>query len=235
MPTYQCPKPVAGLRERVTDTDSCGIPVAETVENSRVTTNAFISFVVTPDIQTGADFTQTLADGTICVTYRSPDSLRGLNATQVICGMHQPLLDKWLATNNFVDGNGDVIGGALPSQAQQADVEDDTALQVELWQRNQSAAACGSDGACAFLRHIFPLVRNRQISGNVVNAVDGAASEVTLTAYVQETEGYEPSIDGSMSETNIATMQESGPWGWICEDTLPDSVACGFDPVASGS
>jgi len=234
--TICCPSPIRGLALRVTKTDVCGVPVADTTANSRVTTRAFVSATFTPEVEEGSEITQKRADGTICVTDKAPDQLKRLSAEIVACGLPFPLLQVTLSLNAFVDGSGNIIGGALPSRAAQAAVEANEALQLELWQFNKDPAACAGGGASPYVRNIFPLFRNRQIGGTI-NAVEGAASEITVTGIVEETAAYQPSDpnDTVMDATNITTMQASGPWGYVCEDDLPTATDCAYDAAASGS
>ncbi len=170
------------------------------------------------------------------MTDKAPDQLKRLGAEVVACGLPFPLLQISLSLNAMVDVSGNIIGGSLPSRAQQAAVEATEALQLELWQFNKDPAACAGGGASPYVRNIYPLFRNRQIGGSL-NAVEGSASEVTITGIVEETAAYEPSDpnETTMSATNITTMQQSGPWGYVCEDTLPTVADCEFDAAASGS
>jgi len=221
---------------RITEADVCGVPVAATAANSRVTTRAFVSATFTPELETGSEITQKRADGTICVTDKAPDQLKRLSAEIVACGLPFPMLQITLSLNAFVDGSGNIIGGALPSRAQQANVEANTTLQLEVWQFNKDPAACAGGGASPYVRNIFPIFRNRQIGGTI-RAIEGSASEITITGIVEETAAYQPSDanDATMTPANITTMQASGPWGYVCEDELPPVVDCAYDSPASGS
>ncbi len=232
--TICCPSPIRGLALRLTKTDECGVPVPATQANSRVTTRAFVSATFTPELEEGSEITQKRADGSICVTDKAPDQLKRLTAEIVACGLPYPMLQISLSMNAMVDGSGNIIGASLASRAAQANVEATEALQMELWQFNKDPQACAQGGASPYVRNIFPLVRNRQLSGTI-NAVEGAASEITIAAIVEETAAYLPSdpLDATMTATNIATMQQSGPWGYVCEDTLPTPTDCAFDAVGS--
>jgi len=212
----------------MTEADVCGVPVPESTPNSRVQTRAFISAEFTTELETGSEITQKRADGTICVTDKAPDQLKRLNMSLVVCGLPFPMLQLALGMNAFVDGDGNIIGGALPSRSQQAEIEANETLQIEIWQFNKDPEACagGTAGSAPYVRNIFPLVRNRQLAGSI-NIAEGVASELTIEAIVEETAGYEPSdpADPIMSiPANTTTMQTSGPWGYFCDDTLPDPI-----------
>lgn len=242
MTDYCCPNPIRGLRERVTETDLCGVPEAEGTANSRVTVRAFISAQFSFNLLTGPEITQLRADGSLCTADKSPDQLKWLDFSQVLCGYPTPMMIMWLSMNSIVDDDGNVDGAFLPSRSQQSDVEANSALQVEIWQYNKGANACDEDVSNQYLRNVFPLVTNRQLTGQV-NIAAGQGSELSLAAIVQEAPGYEPSnaqdvIFGSGSAsgtTNAATVRESGPWGYVCDDALPEAFDCGFQSTASGS
>lgn len=236
MADYCCPNPIRGLAQRWTKTNACGVPVANTEELSRVTTRSFVSAKFTTVLEDGAEIVQKRADGSLCVTDKAPDQLKRLDAEVMICGYEFPLLQIALSMNAFLDPDDptQVIGGALPSRDQQAEVEANEARQLEAWQFNKDPSACAGSSPKPYVRNIFPLFRNRQLSGDL-NMEQGKAAELMIKGIVEETAGYQPSDpdDPTMDATNIATMQASGPWGYFCEDDLPPLSVCAYDPVAS--
>jgi hypothetical protein len=238
MADYQCPNPVRGVATRWTRADLCGTPVSDAVENSRLTTRAFISATFKAELENGAEIVQKRADGSICVTDKAPDALKRLTAEVKMCGYPVPMMQLALSMNAFVDPDDPtkIIGAALASRDQQAQVEATETLQVEAWQINKDAASCSGGGGKPYVRNIFPLCRNRQISGTI-DVEQGKASELAVGMIVEEAPGYRPSddADATMNATNIATMQRSGPWGFFVEANLPTIRDCQFDPVGSGS
>jgi hypothetical protein len=129
-----------------------------------------------------------------------------------------------------------IIGAALPSIDQKAAIEATETLQVEMWQFNKNSAACAAGGA-PYVRHIFPLFRNRQISGDL-EIDQSKATVLSVKGIVEETAAYTPNdpADPIMSNaTNLATMRASGPWGYFVDSVLPAITDCAFDNYGSGS
>jgi hypothetical protein len=236
MTTYICPNPIRGLASRWTKTDICGIPQNVNIANNRVTTRAYNMAKFSLEQENGAEIIQKRADGSLCVIDKAPDQLKYLKAEVQICGYTFPLMQIALGMNGFIDPADptSIIGGALPSRAQTAAIEANSALQVEFWQLNKDPLACAS--ARPYVRHIFPLFRNRTLSGTI-DIEQGKASELTVAGIVEESAAYVPSDphDATMKNVNVATMRASGPWGFFAEAVLPTNHECAYDPVSTGS
>jgi hypothetical protein len=238
--TYECPNPVRGLASRWTRADVCGRPLPRHLYlHLRVTTRAFVMAKFSMDLEKGTEIVQKRADGSLCVSDLGPDQLKRLTAEIQMCGMPVPLQQIALSMNAIIDPANPthIIGASLASINQKAHVEATETLQVEMWQFNKNTAACAGTGSGAYVRHIFPLFRNRQISGDL-EIDQSKATVLSVKGIVEETAAYTPSdpADPIMSNaTNLATMRASGPWGYFVDSTLPTIQDCNYDTYGSGS
>lgn len=226
-----CPTPIQGLALRLTRADECGAAVAPSVENSRIQTTAYVSLSFSPSIATGSEISVTRANGLLCVAHKSPDELKWLDFTMLVCGLPFPLLEMALSMSPLLDGL-DIIGGVLPSRASSADADPKI---LEVWSLNKSSDACAPGSTTApFVQHLFPLVSNFQIGGSLDFSAD-AGSQLTITGIVEASPGFDPPYDGEWSVADVAAIQAGGPYAYKCVDVLPETSDCAYVAVGSGS
>lgn len=80
---------------------------------SYVLTNDFISLSFTAEVNEGIDIEQVGGDGTICATYRGPDTLKRVNIELAICNP-DPEASEILAGGTLLSDAGMVVGYAPP-------------------------------------------------------------------------------------------------------------------------
>ena len=228
--TICCPKSIKGLAIRVTRTDVCGVPEAETVAQSRIATNGFVSLSLSPNIETGESITVKNADGSFCIVDDEADLLRLFDLEMLLCGVPLPLLEMLLGVSVLTDG-ADTVGGVLPSKENQAN---NLPRQLEVWSRNKDAAACAPGATpVPYVQWLLPLTRNWNLGGSLDFTVSNL--EVTLTGKGEESPGFTPSVATEWSAGQILAIQNGGPLAWKCVGTLPSVDDCGYVPAASGS
>jgi len=228
--TICCPKSIKGLAIRVTRTDVCGVPEAETIAQSRIATNGFVTMTLSPNIETGEAITVKNADGSFCVVDEDPDLLRGFDLELLLCGVPTPLLEMLLGASVLTDGP-DTVGGVLPSRANQTNL---LPRQIEIWSRNKDATACAPGSSpVPYVEWLLPLTRKWNLGGSLAFSISNL--EVTLTGFAEESPGYETSVAGEWSAADILAIQSGGPLAWKCVGSLPVVDDCGYVPAASGS
>lgn len=228
--TICCPKSIKGLAIRVTRTDVCGVPEAETVAQSRIVTNGFISLSLSASVEDGEALTVKNADGSFCIVDNDPDLLRGFDLELLLCGVPTALLEMLLGAAALSTG-ANIVGGVLPSRANQA-----TALprQIEVWSKNKDADSCAPGAeAVPYVQWLLPLTRNWNLGGSVEFSISNL--ELTLTGFGEESPGFEPSVSSEWPEAHVTAIQNGGPLAWKCVNSVPTTDACGYVPAASGS
>lgn len=73
----------------------------------------FISLSFTPEYETGDEFTTKAADGTPCVTFKAPDTLKRVTISIAICNP-DPEFTEMIAGGTLLTKSGKSVGWALP-------------------------------------------------------------------------------------------------------------------------
>jgi len=106
---------ISGQVIRITKLNSDGT-LAVGASGSYVT-KSFISVSLTPEYEAGAEFIQKAADGSVCVTFKQPDTLKRVTLSVAICNPDADFTamvtggsllgnsDGWAAPSVGVDGN----------------------------------------------------------------------------------------------------------------------------------
>lgn len=150
---------VQGVALRVTQLDADG-----TLGNKSITTTKFIRVSFTPEYEAGDEVTEKAADGTICVTFKAPDTLKRCNMEIAICEPDPDitsLLGGGVLLTDAIDDS--TMGWASPQVG-----EDPTpnGVAVEVWSR---AIVDGKAAATnPYFYWIFPYVRTRQSGDRVI-------------------------------------------------------------------
>lgn len=150
---------VQGVALRVTRLNADG-----TFADTSISTSKFIRLSFTPEYEDGEEIIEKAADGTICVTFRSPDTLKRVNLEVAICDPDPDitgLLGGGLVLAGGVgEGN---LGWASPQ------VGEDPAgngVAIEVWSR---AIIDGKPAASnAYFQWIFPYAVTRQSGDRVI-------------------------------------------------------------------
>jgi hypothetical protein len=168
MPTQDYAASIQGVSIRVTRLDAAGVLM--TGPGDSYTTSAFMRLSFTPEYEEGDEITEKSANGTVCVTYKSPDTLKRITMELAICEP-DPELSALLSgglllrknTGTFNSANNQSIGWASPG------VGDDPAgngVAIEAWSwaiKNGKKA-----GSLPYFHWVFPYAKLRQSGDRVI-------------------------------------------------------------------
>jgi hypothetical protein len=162
MATQDYAASVQGVAVRITALSAAGVPL-NTGLNS-IVTSAFTRVSFTPEYEEGDEITEKGADGTTCVTFKAPDTLKRVNLEIAICEP-DPEITKLL-------GGGVLLadGSPLSSQGWAAPVTGEDPLPngvaIEVWSR------AIQDGKPAivnpYYHWVFPYVKTRASGDRVI-------------------------------------------------------------------
>lgn len=168
MATQEYAASIQGVALRITRLDAFGNPLNGPGDS--YTTPAFMRVSFTPEYEDGDEITEKAANGSVCVTYKAPDTLKRITMELAICDPDPELtnlisggllLRKNLGT--FAAQNNKSVGWAAPA------VGDDPAgngVSVEAW-----SLAIKDGKKSAILPHfhwIFPYAKLRQSGDRVI-------------------------------------------------------------------
>jgi hypothetical protein len=161
---------VQGVAIRVTRLDGSGNLLNGSSDS--YTTSAFIRTSFTPEYEEGDEITEKAADGTVCVSFKAPDTLKRVNLEIAICNP-DPELSALLSGGLMLSGPKDPsdLTGVSPEIVQgwaSAQVGEDPSgngVAVEVWSRAiQNGKPANYN---PFFRWVFPYVKTR-LSGDRV-------------------------------------------------------------------
>lgn len=168
MPTQDYAASIQGVSIRVTRLDAAGNLLNNAGDS--YTTSAFMRVSFTPEYEEGDEITEKSADGTVCVTYKAPDTLKRITMELAICEPDPELtalvsggllLRKNLGT--FAAPNRSSVGWAAPA------VGDDPAgngVALEVW---SYAIKEGRRAATLpYFHWVFPYCKLRQSGDRVI-------------------------------------------------------------------
>jgi hypothetical protein len=168
MATQDYAASIQGVSIRVTRLDAAGTLLNGPGDS--YTTSAFMRVSFTPEYEEGDEITEKAADGTVCVVYQSPDTLKRITMELAICEPDPELtqllsggllLRKNLGT--FAAPDRKSVGWAAPS------VGDDPAgngVAIETW---SFAIKEGKKSATMpYFHWVFPYVKLRQSGDRVI-------------------------------------------------------------------
>ncbi len=155
---------VQGVAIRVTELNSTGGLVSRSYSSK-----SFIRVSFTPEYEEGDEITEKNADGTVCVTFKAPDTLKRVTMEVAVCDP-DPVLSALLSGGVVLAGDPDGAGSQTraPMGWASAQVGEDPSgdgVAVEVWSR------AIVDGKPAnpnpFYHWVFPYVKTR-LSGDRV-------------------------------------------------------------------
>lgn len=168
MATQDYAASIQGVSIRVTRLDAAG-NLLNTPGDS-YTTSAFIRVSFTPEYEEGDEITEKAADGTVCVVYKSPDTLKRITMELAICEPDPELtqllsggllLRKNLGT--FAAPNRKSVGWSSPA------VGDDpaaTGVAIECW--SHAIKEGKKSATLPYFHWVFPYVKVRQSGDRVI-------------------------------------------------------------------
>jgi hypothetical protein len=171
----KCFNVVRGKRVRVTELNSCSIPVTG---GSFVVSEGFVQVEITSELEDGEEYVQKNADGKLCVNLRAPDSLKRLNVTVDWCQIDPDIIN--LITGSPLEMSGaDAVGFRI--QEGEADVR----WALELW-TGLGDTTC-DDGVVEYGYLLLPLITGSTV-GDVT--IENATATFQTTGYTEGNSGW---------------------------------------------
>ena len=218
---------VQGVAIRVTRLNIDGALVS----TESYTSKSFIRVSFTPEYEEGDEITEKNADGTVCVTFKAPDTLKRVTMEVAVCDP-DPVLSNLLSGGVVLAG----MAGAPPSMSPlgwaSAEVGEDPSgdgVAVEVWSR------AVLDGKAApvnpYFHWVFPYVKTRLSGDRVIengllaNTYEGFGVGNSLFAEGPDTAGTAtpntqwrwPDVTNRpymYARTDGIPMVERGMWDW---------------------
>jgi len=168
MATQEYAASIQGVSIRVTRLDAAGNLLNGPGDS--YTTSAFMRVSFTPEYEEGDEITEKSANGTVCVTYKSPDTLKRITMELAICEPDPELtallsggllLRKNLGTFGTPDNKS--VGWAAPG------VGDDPAgngVAIEAW--SHAIKSGKKSSTLPYFHWVFPYVKVRQSGDRVI-------------------------------------------------------------------
>lgn len=102
---------VAGMAIRVTRLDASGNLVVG--PSASYVTKKFVSLGFTPEYETGDEFTTKAADGSVCVTWKAPDTLKRVTLSIALCDP-DPEFTEMISGGTLLSAGGKSVGYKAP-------------------------------------------------------------------------------------------------------------------------
>lgn len=125
-------------------------------------TKQFISLSFTPEYETGDEFTSKAADGTPCVTFKAPDTLKRVTLSIAICNP-DPEFTEMIAGGQLLSAAGKSNGWAMPEVGVDATPN---GVAIEVWSKaviNGKLAAVNP-----YWHWVFPYTQMHQSGERVI-------------------------------------------------------------------
>jgi hypothetical protein len=164
MATQEYAASIQGVSIRVTRLDAAGNLLNGPGDS--YTTSAFMRVSFTPEYEEGDEITEKSANGTVCVTYKAPDTLKRITMELAICEPDSELsqlLSGGLLLRKTVDGVVKSVGWAAPG------VGDDPAgngVAIEAWSHAVKDGKRAS--VLPYFHWVFPYAKLRQSGDRVI-------------------------------------------------------------------
>lgn len=164
MATQDYAASIQGVSIRVTRLDASGNLL--TGAGDSYTTSAFMRVSFTPEYEEGDEITEKNANGVVCVTYKSPDTLKRITMELAICEPDPELsnlISGGLLLRKNVGGVSKSVGWAAPG------VGDDPAgygVAIEAWSHAISAGKKAT--TLPYFHWVFPYAKLRQSGDRVI-------------------------------------------------------------------
>lgn len=233
----ECASSLSGLGMRVSLVDDCYKPIP-IEENPRavISSPAWTSISLSPNIETGEQFRRKRADGEWCINKNDqPDILMGFDATWMLCDLGL-LVKEMLTCATLIADEGGIKGGVLNGyNSKKSKAGCKRKAIVEIFTENGNSKECDEDGnAYRYIRWILPITFKWQLGGEItINETD--IVEIELTGYVESNPFFVSPLgndaDPDLDEKAIQQIRCGGPLAWVCTNTLPEFVGCGDDDV----
>jgi hypothetical protein len=189
MATQEYAASIQGVSIRVTRLDAAGNLLNGAGDS--YTTSAFMRVSFTPEYEEGDEITEKSANGTVCVTYKAPDTLKRITMELAICEPDSELsqlLSGGLLLRKTVDGVVKSVGWAAPG------VGDDPAgngVAIEAWSHAVKDGKRAS--VLPYFHWVFPYAKLRQSGDRVI---ENGMLATTFEGYGLGNRNFESGVDG---------------------------------------
>lgn len=191
------------------------------------TTTSFIRTSFTPEYEEGDEITEKSADGTVCVSYKAPDTLKRVTLEIAVC---EPDVEvsQLLSGGVLLAGRPDGEGGNKPpismgwASAQVGEDPSGNGVCVEVWSRAiQSGKPAASN---PYFHWVFPYVKTR-LSGDRV--IENGLLATTFEGFGLGNDKFGEGIDGRWRWPEVTErpyLYARSPWapvglkGWYTWD-----------------
>ena len=189
MATQEYAASIQGVSIRVTRLDAAGNLLNGPGDS--YTTSAFLRVSFTPEYEEGDEITEKSANGTVCVTYKAPDTLKRITMELAICEPDaelSQLLSGGLLLRKTVDGVVKSVGWAAPG------VGDDPAgngVAIEAWSHAVKDGKRAS--VLPYFHWVFPYAKLRQSGDRVI---ENGMLATTFEGYGLGNKNFGSAVDG---------------------------------------
>jgi hypothetical protein len=219
MATQEYAASIQGVSIRVTRLDAAGNLLNGPGDS--YTTSAFMRVSFTPEYEEGDEITEKSANGTVCVTYKAPDTLKRITMELAICEPDaelSQLMSGGLLLRKTVDGVVKSVGWAAPG------VGDDPAgngVAIEAWSHAVKDGKRAS--VLPYFHWVFPYAKLRQSGDRVI---ENGMLATTFEGYGLGNKNFGSALDGrwefpvaserpySYSRTSWAPVGLAGFYTW---------------------
>lgn len=155
---------VAGVAVRVTRLTATGAPV--TGATASYVSSKFVSLSFTPEYESGDEFTQKSADGSVCASFKAPDTLKRVTLSLAICDPDPEFTEILAGGTLLTTGTGPTlktVGYSAPKIGVDATPN---GVAIEVWSKAiQGGKQAGENG---FFHWIFPYTQMHQSGDRVI-------------------------------------------------------------------
>ena len=189
MATQEYAASIQGVSIRVTRLDAAGNLLNGPGDS--YTTSAFMRVSFTPEYEEGDEITEKSANGTVCVTYKAPDTLKRITMELAICEPDaelSQLMSGGLLLRKTVDGVVKSVGWAAPG------VGDDPAgngVAIEAWSHAVKDGKRAS--VLPYFHWVFPYAKLRQSGDRVI---ENGMLATTFEGYGLGNKNFGSAVDG---------------------------------------
>lgn len=159
----ECAGSVHALRLRIARLEANGVP--DPGPDNLYVTDALVRISNSPVVVEGDDFEQKNGGGIVCVSYKSPDTIKRVDLTMQIC-TPDPRIHEMLCGGEVLIEGGEVVGWAYPEVGVDPNPN---GVSIEAWSR----AIIGGTQASTrpYWRHVFPRTKWRPSDRTLANEV----------------------------------------------------------------
>lgn len=163
---------------RATALDTCCTPVNNAC--GVVTTDGFVSAVLSQNLSDGTDVTVRNAADKICVYRKGCPTILELQVVLTLCKVNPELISLMTGQALILDYTGAAVGVRRSSS-----VDCNRRFALEIWAEVPGTACVGSPARPQYAYYLIPCLRNAQISGDItIDAANAATVEITATTVV---------------------------------------------------